>query len=103
MVRDVFAPWHIILLVAVFVMLFGAKKLPEGARALGQSLHIFKREIRGLADDDASASPSAAPGAQPAAIPAAPPAAAPSADAGTGLAGAGNDPVAPNAETTPTR
>jgi|GEM_PF-605735 sec-independent protein translocase protein TatA len=44
-------PWHIIVLVAVLVLLFGAKRLPDAARALGRSLRILKAETRSLADD----------------------------------------------------
>jgi sec-independent protein translocase protein TatA len=45
-------PWHIILLVVVFVLLFGAKRLPDAARSLGRSLRIMKAETKGLIDDD---------------------------------------------------
>lgn len=49
---DAFAPWHIILLVAVLVVLFGARKLPTAARSLGESMRIFKAETSRLHDDD---------------------------------------------------
>ncbi|HZN74017.1 MAG TPA: Sec-independent protein translocase subunit TatA [Micromonosporaceae bacterium] len=45
-------PWHIIVLVVVLVLLFGAKRLPDAARSLGRSLRIIKAETKGLADDD---------------------------------------------------
>lgn len=45
-------PWHIIVLVVVLVLLFGAKKLPGAARGLGQSLRILKSETKNLRDDD---------------------------------------------------
>ncbi len=48
-------PWHIIVLVVVLVLLFGAKRLPDASRALGRSLRILKAETRGLADDDVQA------------------------------------------------
>ncbi|MBV8931474.1 MAG: Sec-independent protein translocase subunit TatA [Kutzneria sp.] len=38
-------PWHLIVLVAVVVVLFGAKRLPGAARGIGQSLRIFKAEM----------------------------------------------------------
>jgi sec-independent protein translocase protein TatA len=47
-----FKPWHIILVVAVLVLLFGAKKLPDAARSLGRSMRILKAETKGLADDN---------------------------------------------------
>jgi sec-independent protein translocase protein TatA len=48
----VLRPWHIIVLVVVLILLFGAKRLPDAARSLGRSLRIIKAETRGLADDD---------------------------------------------------
>jgi sec-independent protein translocase protein TatA len=45
-------PWHIFVLVAVLVLLFGAKRLPDAARSLGRSLRIIKAETKSLADDD---------------------------------------------------
>ncbi len=48
-------PWHIIVLVAVLILLFGAKRLPDAARSLGRSMRIIKAETRGLSDDDVQA------------------------------------------------
>lgn len=48
-------PWHIIVLVVVLVLLFGAKKLPGAARGLGQSLRILKSETKTLRDEDVEA------------------------------------------------
>ena len=45
-------PWHIIVVVVVFLLLFGAKRLPDLARSLGRSLRIIKAETKGLMDDD---------------------------------------------------
>jgi sec-independent protein translocase protein TatA len=45
-------PWHIIVLVVVLILLFGAKRLPDAARSLGRSLRIIKSETKGLIDDD---------------------------------------------------
>jgi sec-independent protein translocase protein TatA len=44
-------PWHIILVVAVLVLLFGAKRLPDAARSLGRSMRIMKAETKGLMED----------------------------------------------------
>ncbi|MEU6719345.1 Sec-independent protein translocase subunit TatA [Nonomuraea sp. NPDC046802] len=45
--------WGEILIIAVvFVLLFGAKKLPDTARSFGRSLRIFKAETSKLRDDD---------------------------------------------------
>jgi sec-independent protein translocase protein TatA len=45
-------PWHIILIVVVLVLLFGAKRLPDAARSLGRSLRIIKAETQGLINDN---------------------------------------------------
>jgi sec-independent protein translocase protein TatA len=45
-------PWHIVVLVVLLILLFGAKRLPDGARALGRSLRIFKAETEGLLGRD---------------------------------------------------
>jgi len=45
-------PWHIIVLVVLLLLLFGAKRLPDAARSLGRSLRIFKAETKNLMDDD---------------------------------------------------
>jgi sec-independent protein translocase protein TatA len=52
---DALAPWHIILLVVVILVLFGAKRLPGAAKSLGESMHIFKRSLR---DGDSMDTPS---------------------------------------------
>ena len=44
-------PWHWLVLIAVFVLLFGAKKLPDAARSLGKSMRIFKSEVKELQAD----------------------------------------------------
>jgi sec-independent protein translocase protein TatA len=45
---------HLLILVAVLVLLFGAKKLPDAARSLGKSMRIFKSEIKELNKDGTS-------------------------------------------------
>ena len=66
------SPWHLLILAAVFVLLFGAKKLPDAARSMGKSLLIFKTEIKGLHDDDQQ-TPAQDQQTVPAALPAATP------------------------------
>jgi len=56
MFRDI-GPMEIILILAVLVLLFGAKKLPELARGSGRALRIFKAETKGLMDDDEDETP----------------------------------------------
>lgn len=51
MLRQI-GPTEILLILAVVVLLFGAKKLPDLARGSGRALRIFKSEIKGLTEDD---------------------------------------------------
>lgn len=44
--------WHLLIILAAFVLLFGAKRLPDMARAVGQSARIFKGEMRGAAAEE---------------------------------------------------
>jgi sec-independent protein translocase protein TatA len=44
-------PWHWVIVIAVFVLLFGAKKLPDAARSLGKSMRIFKSEMKEMQAD----------------------------------------------------
>jgi sec-independent protein translocase protein TatA len=55
-------PWHWLIVIAVFVLLFGAKKLPDAARSLGQSMRIFKSEVKEMKTD---AKPETPPPATP--------------------------------------
>ena len=48
--RQIGAP-EIILILAVLLLLFGAKRLPEIGRSMGKSLREFKGATKGLADD----------------------------------------------------
>ncbi len=48
-------PTHILVLLLVLVVLFGAKRLPDVARSVGQSLKVFKKEVSELQDDDVPA------------------------------------------------
>ncbi|MGI5487527.1 Sec-independent protein translocase subunit TatA [Microtetraspora malaysiensis] len=50
-------PTELIIIGVVVLLLFGAKRLPDTAKALGQSLRLFKKETAKLRDDD-SADPS---------------------------------------------
>ena len=46
-------PWQIVLLLVVIVLVFGSKKLPELARALGKAKGEFKKGIaEGAAEAD---------------------------------------------------
>jgi sec-independent protein translocase protein TatA len=43
--------WHLVIILAVVVLLFGATKLPTLARSVGQSMRIFKSEVRTMKDE----------------------------------------------------
>ena len=54
--------WELIILLGVLVLVFGAKKLPDMARSIGQSARVFKGEMKGLKADG---TPETAPAAVP--------------------------------------
>jgi sec-independent protein translocase protein TatA len=56
--------WHAVIILAVILLLFGAPKIPQLARSLGQSMKILKTEIR---DDQKPASAEATPAEEQAA------------------------------------
>jgi sec-independent protein translocase protein TatA len=65
--------WELIVLLGVLVLIFGAKKLPDMARSVGQSARVFKGEMRGLKEDraaDAPAEPATADAPATASLPA---------------------------------
>lgn len=43
--------WEVVAILAVVLVLFGAKKLPELARGLGQGIKEFKKSSRELQDE----------------------------------------------------
>jgi sec-independent protein translocase protein TatA len=56
--------WHLLILIAVVLLLFGAPKLPGLAKSVGQSMRIFRSEVKTMKDeqgdpvaDDAPAGP----------------------------------------------
>lgn len=53
---------HLIILIVVVLLLFGANRLPGLAKSLGQSLKIFKKEVSELTEDSRrSTTPPATP------------------------------------------
>lgn len=90
MLRNVLEPWHLLIVVIVVMVMFGSKKLPDTARALGKSMRILKSEAKAMKDDGAvmpasSASP-------------VPSAASPASSASTGSAASTVSPVSPGAQ-----
>ncbi|PYC87955.1 twin-arginine translocase TatA/TatE family subunit [Streptomyces tateyamensis] len=55
MFRNGLEPWHLLVVLAVLILLFGSKKLPEMARGLGKSMRILKAETKAMREDDAPA------------------------------------------------
>ena len=53
------APWHMIILLVVVLLLFGSSRLPGAAKALGQSMNIFKKSIKGMDEEDAQSTTTA--------------------------------------------
>lgn len=71
---DLLQPWHLILLAIVAFLLFGAKRLPELGKGLGEGLKGFKEGLKGITDPSptttvqqtaAPASPAASTQAEP--------------------------------------
>ena len=44
--------WHLLIILAVILLLFGAAKLPALAKSMGQSARVFKGEMKAMKDDD---------------------------------------------------
>lgn len=47
---DLFQPWHLVILGVVAFLVFGAKRLPELGKGLGEGLKGFKEGIKGVTD-----------------------------------------------------
>lgn len=43
--------WHLVIILAVVLLLFGAPKLPGLARSVGQSMRIFRSEVKTMKDE----------------------------------------------------
>ena len=44
-------PVHVLVLVVVAIVLFGANRLPGVARSVGESLRVFKNEVKDLTSE----------------------------------------------------
>ena len=51
----IFGGWEIVLILAVVLILFGAKKLPELAKGLGQGIKEFKKATTEVSNEITSA------------------------------------------------
>ena len=52
MFRNGLEPWHLLILLAIVLLMFGSTKLPELARGMGRSIRIFKSEMAEGKDKD---------------------------------------------------
>lgn len=72
-------PTHILILILVLILVFGASKLPDIARNIGKSAKVLKSELSDLSEDDNTKQVAA--GTQNPQIPAAPSSPAPTQNA----------------------
>lgn len=96
--------WHLLAIVFLVLLLFGAPKLPGLAKSVGQSLKIFKNEVKSdkVDGDHAAAADAQVPTQQPAAqVPAQQPAPVQQAPAQQPVAQPYVAPQAPQAEPAP--
>ena len=61
MLAGIFGGWEIVLILAVVLLLFGAKKLPELAKGLGTGIKEFKKATREVTDEIQNAGNDSAP------------------------------------------
>ncbi|MBK7128012.1 MAG: twin-arginine translocase TatA/TatE family subunit [Crocinitomicaceae bacterium] len=47
----IMGPWQIVLIIAIVLLLFGGKKIPELMRGMGKGIRGFKEEMRGEGED----------------------------------------------------
>ena len=50
---DLLQPWHIVVLAILAFVLFGAKRLPELGKGLGEGLKGFREGLKGTSDPPA--------------------------------------------------
>ena len=48
---NIFRSWHIYVILLVVLIIWGAPKLPGFAKSLGQSMRIFRKEMKQLGDE----------------------------------------------------
>jgi sec-independent protein translocase protein TatA len=46
--------WHLVIILVVIVLLFGSTKLPALAKSVGQSMRIFKGEVKTMKEESGS-------------------------------------------------
>ena len=51
-ITGIIGPWQVVLIVAIALLLFGGKKIPELMKGIGQGMKEFKKT---MAEDDSTA------------------------------------------------
>lgn len=54
MIEDLLQPRHLLVILAVAVLLFGPKKLPELGKGLGDGIRGFKNALKSGSDEPAA-------------------------------------------------
>lgn len=52
MILGVFGPWQVIIILAVVLLLFGGKKIPELMKGLGKGVKEFKDASKGTSEEE---------------------------------------------------
>lgn len=47
--------WHLVIILVLILLLFGAAKLPALAKSMGQSARVFKGEMKAMKDEGTAA------------------------------------------------
>lgn len=55
-----FGVWELLLILAVVILLFGAKRIPEVGRGLGEAMGSFRRGLRRTEENDVLQKPDSA-------------------------------------------
>jgi sec-independent protein translocase protein TatA len=64
MLASFFGGWQVILIIAIILILFGAKKIPELAKGLGTGIKEFKKATKEVTDEIQNASTETPPAAK---------------------------------------
>jgi sec-independent protein translocase protein TatA len=56
-----FEGWHLVIIALLVTVLFGSRRMPDAARSIGQSLRIFKSEVKAGHQENAEAPAPASP------------------------------------------
>ena len=52
MIEDLLQPRHLLVILAIALLLFGGKKIPEMAKGLGEGIRNFKTALKGDTEKD---------------------------------------------------